>query len=59
MAAKKTGGTAGRIRARNQAMAARMKDEGVERATLRCAICGGLVARDRYPIHLGACQGRR
>lgn len=58
MAAKKTGGGAGRTRAKNQAMAARMKEEGVERSTLRCAICGGLVGINRYPIHLASCKGR-
>lgn len=51
-------GTAGRNRAKNQAMAARMKDLGIERTTGRCALCYRIITIDsiksRY-VHI--CKG--
>lgn len=50
--ARKTGGGAGRIRAKNQEMAAYMAAKGIKRTLGRCPICNGLVAVDRLYAHI-------
>lgn len=42
--ARRDGGNAGRARAADSAMAARMKAEGVKRGTARCPICNKIVS---------------
>lgn len=49
MSAKKTGGTVGRTKAKNQAMAARMVKEGVKRTTYRDPITNRIVAIGSVP----------
>jgi hypothetical protein len=49
MGAKKTGGSAGRLRNKNQEMAARMAKEGVKRTTYRDPITNKLVPIGRVP----------
>lgn len=39
-------------RAKDQAMAAAMKKDGVERKVGRCPICGGVVALNRLADHV-------
>lgn len=59
MSAKKTGGTAGRRRAKDSAMAAAMKAEGVTRSTCRCPTCHALVSLNSLYAHIGKCGGNR
>jgi hypothetical protein len=56
MSAKKTGGTAGRQRAKDAAMAAMLKAQGVERHTARCPLCHNLVAIRNLPHHIATCK---
>ncbi len=49
MAAKKTGGTAGRRRAKDSAAAAQMAKDGVKRTTYRDPITNKIVPIGRYP----------
>jgi hypothetical protein len=56
MAAKKTGGTGTRTKAKNQAMAAAMKIQGVKRSICRCPICHGLVGIERIYAHILNCK---
>jgi len=56
MAAKKTGGTGARMRAKNQAMAAMMKAQGIERQICRCPVCHNAVAIHRLYAHLTTCK---
>jgi hypothetical protein len=56
MAAQKSGGTAGRLRAKNQAVAAMMKAQGVKRNVCRCPICHKLVGVDSLYAHIGVCN---
>lgn len=49
MSAKKTGGTAGRNRAKNSAMAAALAKQGVKRTTFRDPITYGIVSVGTYP----------
>lgn len=58
MSAKKSGGHGASTKAANQAMAARMKAEGVERRTCRCPICHHLVSINGLFSHLTGCKGR-
>lgn len=57
-AAQGGGGSRGRTRAKNQAMAAAFKAAGIERTTGRCAQCYRIItiesAKSRY-VHL--CRG--
>ena len=57
MAAKKTGGTAGRLRAKNAAMAAEMKRNNVERRICRCPVCNKLVSVAGVAQHITSCKG--
>lgn len=52
--ARKTGGTAGRKRAEDSAMAARIKDQ--KRTTMRCPCCSRLVSIDAFGQHLYQCR---
>lgn len=56
MAASSSKGTAGRLRERNSAMAARMKAEGVKRSTMKCPVCHQLVGIASLYSHLGKCR---
>jgi len=56
MAAKKTGGTGARQRAKNQAMAAMMKAQNIDRHICRCPVCHGTVAIHRLYAHLTTCK---
>ena len=56
MAAKKSGGTAGRLRAKNQAIAAQMKTDGVKRNVCRCPVCHKVVGVDHLYSHLTVCN---
>lgn len=58
MSAKKTGGGAGRQRAKNQAMAASMAAQGIKRTSCRCPICHKLVGLGVLPTHIMTCNGR-
>lgn len=58
MSAKKTGGTAGRQRAKNQAMAAAMAAQGIKRNTCRCPVCHHLVSLGSIQAHIISCKGR-
>jgi len=58
MSAKKTGGSAGRIKAKNQAQAAAMKAQGIVRKTCACPICHNLIAINNYQAHTATCGGR-
>lgn len=58
MSAKKTGGTAGRLKAKNQAQAAAMKAQGIVRKVTRCPICHNLIAILNYQAHTATCGGR-
>lgn len=49
MSAKKTGGTAGRNRAKNSAMAAMLAKQGVKRTTFRDPITNNIVACGTIP----------
>ena len=56
MAAKRSGGTAGRQRTKNQAMAAAMAAQGVKRSTAKCPMCHALVAIGSLYGHIGKCK---
>lgn len=56
MGAKRTGGTGARLKAKNQAMAAAMKAQGVERTTCLCPLCHGKVALSRLYTHILNCK---
>lgn len=56
MAAKKSGGTGARNKAKNQAMAAEMKAKKVDRHVCRCPICHHLIGLNNLYIHLGKCR---
>jgi ribosomal protein L37AE/L43A len=56
MSAKKTGGTAGRLRAKNSAMAAAMKAEGIQRHTAKCPVCHRAVAISSMYAHIVTCK---
>lgn len=58
MSAKKTGGTAGRQRSKNSAMAADLAARGVKRTSCRCPVCHTVVGLERIYAHLMACKGR-
>lgn len=49
MGAKKTGGTGGRRRAKDQAMAAQLAKDGVQRSTYRDPITNKIVPIGRVP----------
>ena len=53
------GGTYGRIKAKNQEMAARMKAAGIKRNTCACPMCHRLVALNSLPSHILGCKGRK
>lgn len=46
-------------KAKNQAMAQRMKAAGVTRTTTRCPMCHALVSLKALPFHLGKCNTGR
>lgn len=50
--ASKTGGTAGRKRAADSAMAARLKDAGISRSSGRCGICNEMVPLKHMDSHM-------
>jgi ribosomal protein L37AE/L43A len=56
MAAKKSVGTAGRMRAKNSAMAAAMKAAGEERNTGKCPICNRTIAVNSLYNHIVSCK---
>lgn len=56
MSAKKTGGTVGRLKAKNQAMAAMMKAQGIERHTANCPLCHKQVSLRNLYGHIGTCK---
>lgn len=56
MAAKKTGGTGARRKAKDSAMAAMMKAQGVERTTMNCPMCHKRIGINSQYSHLGKCQ---
>jgi len=56
MAAKSSGGGAARLRNKNTAMAAYMKEHNIHRSVCRCPMCHGLIAIDRIYGHLGGCH---
>ncbi len=53
MAASSSKGTAGRVRAKNAEMAARMKADGIKRNTMNCPICHKLIGISSLYSHLG------
>ncbi len=55
MAAKKSGGTAGRVRAKNQATAAALKAAGIERWVGNCPVCHKTVSLAAIYWHIGKC----
>ena len=57
MGARKSGSTGINLRAKNSAMAARMKAEGVERTTCRCPLCHKTVSLKQIGVHTLACKG--
>lgn len=57
MAAQKSGGSAGRLRAKNQAMAQAMKTAGVARHTGRCPVCNATVGLSALYHHIIGCKG--
>jgi len=57
MSAKKTGGTAGRRRAKDSAMAAALAKDGVKRNTFRDPITYKMVSIGTYPGGKGKMQG--
>lgn len=57
MAAKKSGGTGARLKAKNQAMAAAMKAQGIERNIARCPVCHSITSLDRLAHHIASCKG--
>ena len=58
MGARKSGATGTNLRAKNSAMAARMKAEGVERHTTKCPCCHNTVSLDGVYRHIITCKGR-
>lgn len=56
MSAKKTGGSGARNKAKNQAMAHAMKDQGVTRSICRCPICHGIVGVSIIYAHILNCK---
>lgn len=56
MGAKKTGGTAGRMRSKNSAMAAMLKAQGVERNSGKCPICQKTVSLNSLYNHIITCK---
>ena len=50
--ASSSGGGATRRRGKDQAMAAALKAEGIERTSCRCPICNGIVALTRLYNHI-------
>jgi hypothetical protein len=56
MSAKKTGGTAGRMRAKNSAMAAALKAAGIERHTGKCPVCNRIVSLGSIYNHIVTCK---
>ena len=68
MAAFSSGGTAARLKAKNSAMAAAMKQAGVDRHTANCPLCHRRVSVNREARqaitsgmyqHIISCKGRR
>lgn len=57
MAAKRSGGTAGRMKAKNAAMAADLKARKVERHVGRCPVCHKEVALQKMYNHIISCKG--
>lgn len=57
MAAKKSGGTGARLKAKNQAMAAAMKAHGIERNIARCPVCHSITSLGRLAHHIASCKG--
>lgn len=45
-------------RNKDQAMAARLKSQGVERREARCPLCHSIVSLERLPSHLNVCAAR-
>jgi uncharacterized protein with PIN domain len=43
---------AAKNREKDQAMAARMKQDGVKRDVARCPICNKVVSLNQYPVHV-------
>lgn len=56
MSAKKTGGHGASLKAKNSAMAARMKADGVERATMKCPLCNRMVGIKTFGSHILGCR---
>ena len=56
MAAKKSGGTAGRQRAKDSAMAAALKAVGDERTVGKCPICNRTIAVHSLYNHIVSCK---
>lgn len=56
MSAKKTGGHGASTKAKNAAMAARMKADGVERATMKCPLCNRMVGIKSFERHVLGCR---
>jgi hypothetical protein len=57
MGAKKTGGTAGRQRAKDSAMAAALKEAGIERNIARCPCCHKTISVHSLYNHIISCKG--
>jgi hypothetical protein len=52
------GNALGARRAKDQAMARRMKEEGIERTTMRCPTCYGITQIVSFPGHVQTiCKG--
>jgi len=56
MSAKKSGGTAGRQRAKDAAMAAAMKAQGIERNIGKCPICNKAISLGSLYNHIISCK---
>lgn len=56
MAAKKSGGTAGRMRAKNSAMAAALKAAGEERTSGKCPLCNRAFSINHLYNHIISCK---
>jgi len=56
MSAKKSGGSAGRQRAKDVAMAAAMKAQGIERNSGKCPLCNKAIGLGALYNHIVTCK---
>lgn len=56
--ATQSGGTAGRRRNKDAAMAAELKARGVQRTSMACPMCHHIISISGQQGHLVACKGR-